>query len=109
MVEVADFEAEDFEVVDFEAGDLVGVFVVADLVEDIEAVDLGVVHLLGEPGLQEQHQDLQVALIHIDITDHIVDITDLLGGIIVRGIIDGGIHLGGRDIIIVLGIIVPSM
>ena len=48
-------------------------------------------------------------LIHIDITDPIVDIIDHIGGIIDHGIIDGGIHLGGRDIIIVLGIIVLSM
>ena len=45
----------------------------------------------------------------MDITDLIVCITDLIGGTIDLGIIDGGIHLGGRDIIIDLGIIALFM
>jgi hypothetical protein len=46
---------------------------------------------------------------HIDITVRIVDIIGLLGGIIVLGIIDGGILLIGRDIIIDPGTIVRYM
>jgi hypothetical protein len=41
--------------------------------------------------------------------DHIVGIIDLIGGIIALGIGDGGIHLGGRDITIDLGIIVQCI
>jgi hypothetical protein len=37
--------------------------------------------------------------------DHIEDIIDHIGGIIALGIGDGGILLGGQDIIIVLGTI----
>ena len=50
-----------------------------------------------------------MVLIHIGITDLIVVIIGLIGGIIDHGIIDGGIPLGGRDIIIVLGIIAQFM
>ena len=48
-------------------------------------------------------------LIHIDIIVLIADITDHIGGIIDHGIIDGGIHHGGQDIIIDLGIIALYM
>jgi hypothetical protein len=40
---------------------------------------------------------------------HIVDIIDPIGGIIDHGIGDGGIHLGGQDTIIDLGIIALFM
>lgn len=44
-------------------------------------------------------------LIGIICIDHIEDIIALIGGITDLGIIDGGIPHGGRDIIIVPGII----
>jgi hypothetical protein len=94
-------------------------FVVAEAFEeaDFGEVDLEVVlvdsgHLIVEvEGLSEELgpivlcQDLQEDHIHIDIIVPIACTIDPIGGIIDLGIGDGGIHLGGQDITIDLGII----
>ena len=50
-----------------------------------------------------------MVLTDIPCIDHIEDIIALIGGITDLGIIGGGILHGGRDIIIVPGIILPCM
>ena len=101
----------DFEVEEPAAVDLVAAFEVEDFVVLLELLEEDIVvaaaeDLLVELVLQELLQDLLEVLIHTRIIIHIVDIIDLIGGITDLGIGDGGIHPGGQDIGIDLGIIV---
>ena len=83
-------------------------FVVAGLVEEVmeeeviaEAVHVEELHLV-ERELEEQYQVDVEALIHIIV---IILGVDIIGIGICLGIEDGGIRLIGRDIIVVLSII----
>jgi hypothetical protein len=100
VLEAEDSEvAEDFEVV----GD-------SEVAEDIEVAEFAEVEdLLEELVHHVQLQALEEVLIHMAIIDRIADITDRGGGIIDLGITGGGIPPGGRDIIIVPGIIAQSI